>query len=122
MVQQAVAGVAVGEAAGRVLKDNPDNGASEPSIVNIELVTANKEYEYRVPTGCKKFLIHMRDGTTCRIATVRDGTKTKAPQYFTMRTGGSIWFDDLDIKDPKEAVLYFACSTANKVVEIWQWS
>ena len=122
MVQQAVAGAAVGEVAGRVLKDNPDNGASEPSIVNVELVTADKEYEYRVPTGCKKFLIQMRDGTTFKVATVRSGTKTATAQYFTVVANGAVWFDDLDVTDSREAVFYFACSTANKVVEIWQWS
>lgn len=122
MVQQAVAGAAAGEAAETVLNNNPVVGASEPSIVKIDLVTANDEYEYRVPAGCKKFMMQMRDGTVFKVATVKNGTKTLNPQYFTMRTAAVIWWDGLDIQDSREAVFYVACGVANKVVEIWQWS
>lgn len=100
----------------------PQVGAKEPSIVTIDLVTANAEYEYRVPTGCKKFLMQMRDGLTFKVATVKNGTKTLNPQYFTIRTDGAVWWDNLNVVDSREAVFYLACTGTNKVVEIWQWS
>lgn len=122
MVQQVVAGTAAGVAADKVINTTPGIVAKEPSIINIHLVTADKEYEYRVPTGCKKFMLQMRDGTAFKVTTVPNGTKTINANYFTIRTNGAIWWDDLNIIDSQEAVLYLACASANKVIEIWQWS
>lgn len=125
-VAGAVTGTLVARTADEVLPPSPDNtpsnGASEPSIVTIDLVTADAEIEYRVPAGCKKFMIQMRDGTTFKVATVKNGTLTINANYFTIRTDGVIWWDNLAITDSREAVLYLACGNANKVVEIWQWS
>lgn len=121
-----VAGAVVAEpvtnATNKLLNNNPNDGASEPSIVTIDLVTADAETEYRVPVGCKKFMIQMRDGTTFKVATVKNGTKTINANYFTIRTDGVIWWDNLNITDSQQAVLYLACGIATKVVEIWQWS
>lgn len=134
MVQGAVVGGIAGGVAGAVvskpveaatnsvINNTSSVGASEPSIVKIDLVTADAETEYRVPTGCKKFLMQMRDGTTFKVATVKNGTKTTTPNYFTIRADDAIWWDNLNITDSREAVFYLACGVADKVVEIWQWS
>ena len=121
-VTGAITGALVAEAMEPIVPNTPSNGAKEPSIVKIDLVTANAEVEYRVPTGCKKFMIQMRDGTTFKVATVKNGTKTTTPNYFTIRTDGAVWWDNLNVTDSGEAVFYLACGNANKVVEIWQWS
>ena len=123
-----VAGAVAGSVADKTIVEvvpglgTPTVTASEPSIINIDLVTADAEEEYRVPVGCKMFMMHMRDGTAFKVATVKDGTTTKRSQYWTVRTDGTACWDSLNVKDPKQAVFYLACGTASKVVEIWQWS
>lgn len=130
VIEGAVAGAVAGavvakpveEATNNVLNNNQSKCASEPSIVTIDLVTANAETEYRVPAGCKKFLMQMRDGTTFKVATVKNGTLTINANYFTIRKDGGVWWDNLNVTDSREAVFYLACGQATKVVEIWQWS
>ena len=129
IVAGAIAGAVAGSVADKTIEEVvPGLGggqtvtASEPSIVIIEMPTANKEEELRIPSWCKKFMLQMRDGTTFKIATVKNGTKSINANYFTVRTDGVVWWDGLNVVNPKEAVFYIACGGATKVAEIWQWS
>lgn len=93
-------------------------------IRELELKTANKEYSHQLTIGCKRFKIQCRDGTAVRVATMRDIVAGSNPGYWTLQaavaTGcnGQVWEEDnLDIRDPN-MILYFACGSADKFLEI----
>ena len=94
--------------------------ATKPSIANIEMPSADTEYLHMLPKGCKKFLLHCRDGTAFRLAFKRGKVATPTQPYFTMKANTSYSEDNLDVEE--DTWLYLACGTASKVIEIVQWS
>jgi len=114
--------------------EKPDFARSQPGRVGrplikvLEIKSANKEYPYQLPKGCKRFKIQCRDGTALRIATEKDVVATpSSEQYWTMKAGvasgenSPIWSEDnLDIQDDS-VILYFACASGDKFVEILIW-
>lgn len=96
--------------------------ASRPSIVNVNLVTANQEYKHKLPQGCQRFRVQMRDATDFRMAVEQEkvGTANPNPPYFTVKASTTFEERNLDIQE--DTWLYFACGGSSKVVEIWQWT
>jgi len=94
---------------------------SDPLIINITMTDADADYEYLLPKNCKKFMMQVRDGTAIRIALKPNIAATWGVGYWTMKANAWIWEDDLNIEDPSNIRLYFACGSAAKVVEIWSW-
>lgn len=94
--------------------------AGKPSIANIEMPSANTEYSHMLPKGCKKFLLHSRDGTAFRLAFEQGKVATSTPPYFTIKANTAYSEDNLDIRE--DTWFYFACASTGKVVEIIQWS
>lgn len=94
--------------------------ASYPSIVNIELPSADTEYFHMIPKGCKKFLLHSRDGTAFRLSFQRDKVAASTQPYFTIKGNTAYSEDNLNIIE--DTWIYLACASASKVVEILQWS
>ena len=94
--------------------------ASQPSVVNIEMPSADTEYFHMIPKGCKKFLLHSRDGTAFRLAFKTGKVAGSTPPYFTIKANTAYSEDNLNIIE--DAWIYLACGTANKIVEIVQWS
>ena len=93
-------------------------------ITQLVFVTANKEYTHQLAKGCKRFKIQCRDGTAVRVATATDIVKDSNPGYWTLKAtvasgeNSQIWQEDnLDIQD-ENMLIYFACGTAAKVLEI----
>jgi len=94
--------------------------AKRPSIINIKIIAADTEYSHMLPKGCKKFTLHVRDGTAIRLSFRRGVVKTPNPGYWTLKANTSWAEDNLDIE--ADTWLYFACDGTNKVLEIIQWS
>lgn len=95
------------------------SGAVTPTIYNVTMTNANTEYSQSLPSNCKKFLIHTRDGTSFRLAFVSGKVASPTPPYFTVPAGQAYYEDFIE---PTSLTLYFACGTAGKVVEIIAWS
>jgi len=94
--------------------------ARKPSIANVRIIDANTEYSHMLPKGCKKFTLHVRDGTAIRVS-FRSGVVAKPnPGYWTLKANTSWSEDNLDIEG--DIWLYFACTSTNKVVELILWS
>ena len=94
--------------------------ATKPSVVNINLVTANKEYMHKLPVGCKRFRIQMRDSTDFRLAVFQDIVAKPNPGYYTVKGGAA--FEERSLNIQEETWLYIACGSDNKIVEIFQWT
>ena len=93
-------------------------------ITEIELKTADKEYAHQLSRGCKRFKVQCRDGTAVRVATAPDIVKNSNPGYWTLKGGvasgsnSQVWKEDnLDIRDDN-MLLYFACASGDKFLEI----
>jgi len=92
-------------------------------IVNIELgASANAEKEYRLPPGTKMFIFQCRDATAFRVSFKRGvvaGSQTGDPGYLTIKANSAWVVDNIDLEPgiEEETFIYFACSTASKVIE-----
>lgn len=97
--------------------------SSMPSIIDVTLTTANKEYKHQLPLGCKRFIIQMRDSTNFLLAVEYDvvsASTPKYPRYFTVKSGTVLDINGLDIAE--DVWLYFMCTGSGKIVEIIQWT
>jgi hypothetical protein len=93
--------------------------SSSPAIYNVTMTNADTEYSQALPSNCKKFLIHTRDGTAFRLAFTSGKVAGPTEPYFTVPTGQAYYEDFIE---PSSLTLYFACGTAGKTVEIIAWS
>ena len=87
-------------------------------VMNLEMPSANTEYEYRLPPGCKMFIFHCRDATALRASFSRGkvaSSVTGDPGYLTIKANSAWAMDNLNILE--ETFVYFACGTAAKVIE-----
>lgn len=96
------------------------SGAKKPSIININIVAADTEYSHMLPKGCKRFTLHVRDGTAIRLSFIQGVVATPDPGYWTLKANTSWSESKLDIE--ADTWLYFACDSTGKVLEIIQWS
>lgn len=95
---------------------------SDPLIVNIVMTDADTEYPYQLPKNCKKFMMQVRDGAAIRVAVKPNIVADSANSgYWSMKANSWIWDDGLNIEDPSNIRLHFACASAGKIVEIWSW-
>ena len=97
--------------------------AGKPSISNIEMPSANTEYPdggHPLPKGCKKFLLHCRDGTAFRLAFASGKVAGSTPPYFTIKANTAYSEDNLSVEE--DTWIYLACGSTAKVIEIIQWS
>ncbi|MBS7622809.1 hypothetical protein KEJ39_03935 [Candidatus Bathyarchaeota archaeon] len=93
--------------------------STSANIYNVTMTNADTEYSQALPSNCKKFLIHTRDGTSFRLAFVTGKVATPTEPYFTIPASQSYYEDFIE---PSSLTLYFACGTAGKTVEIIAWS
>lgn len=97
--------------------------SGKPSLLNIEMPSANTEYPeggHLLPKGCKRFLVHCRDGTAFRMAFQKDKVAGSNPPYLTIVANQVYWEDNLNLEE--DTFLYFACGSTSKCIEIVQWS
>lgn len=87
-------------------------------IANIELLAKDTEYDWAIPRGCQWFTLHVRDGTAIRIATEPKKVAESNAPYYTLTANGSLTERSLEIDVSEGLLLYFACGSDAKVVEV----
>lgn len=97
-----------------------DTKATRPSVVNINIVSENKEYSHKLPWGCKRITLQVRDDRDLRISFDKGIVATPNPGYFTIKENTVLPMDGLDVDT--DVWIYMACDSGGKVVEIIQWS
>lgn len=91
-----------------------------PKIINKTMETANKEYEIGIPPLTKRFTMHMREtDKEFRLAFEKGRVATPKEPYFTVKTNGDYWEDDLELNEI--FYLYVACASAGKTIEVVAW-
>lgn len=98
---------------------DPLSAADTPAIYNVTMTSADTEYSQALPSNCKKFLIHTRDGTAFRLAFVTGKVAAPTAPYFTVPANQSY---NEDLIQPSAQTLYFGCASAGKIIEIIAWS
>lgn len=93
--------------------------SSTPEISNVTMTNADTEYEHTFETGCRKFLLHTRDGTVFRLAFVTGKVATPTEPYFTVPANQSYYEDFVDLAEGTK--IYLGCAEAGKIVEILEW-
>lgn len=92
--------------------------ATTPAVYNVTMTNADTEYSQALPSGCRKFTVHCRDGTEFRLAFVTGKVATPTAPYLTVPENACYWEDNVK----SSGTIYVACDTAGKVVEIVAWS
>jgi len=90
-----------------------------PTIYNVTMTTADYEYSQALPTNCKKFLIHTRDGTAFRLAFEPGKVAGPTAPYLSVPANTTYYEDG--ILSPA-LTLYFACASTGKIIEIIAWT
>ena len=92
-----------------------------PTLYTKTMTTLNTEYSQELPADTKFFAIKCRTNFDVRIAFVTGKVATPTDPYNTI-VAGSEYVSPDDISWHTAKTIYFACSTAAKVVEIETWS
>lgn len=98
----------------------PDQKAAKPSVVNYTLTDLDTEYKHKLPLGCKRLQMQMRDTTAFRFSFEAGIIAKPDPGYFTVKSGTVMKMEGLNVEG--DVFIYMACDEASKVVEIMQWS
>lgn len=95
-----------------------------PVIVNDTMTDADTEYDTVLPENCKDFLIHTRDESSFRLAFETGRVATPVEPYFTVPSGKSVTKEELfnSTQAGELLTLYYASSSAGKVIEIIYWT
>jgi len=109
--------VEVADANGNVT--SPVERASAPAIYNIAIANANTEYGQILPSGTKRFSVHTRDGSSFRLAFETGKVAAPTEPYLTIPSNSTYYEDSIKAES---LTVYFACSSADKVVEIVTWT
>lgn len=92
------------------------SGASNPTVVNVAIVTANTEYSYTLPTNTKKFHLKIRDNAVLKLTytAAQSGTTYVTLPAFNVYTEESLSVTGV--------TLYFQSTSPTQVVEIISWT
>ena len=90
-----------------------------PTKYAVTITSADTEYFRALPTGTKKFRIHLRDYAAFRLAYVTGKVATSVDPFETIPAGCEKFEDGLN---PNALIVYLASSIAAKTAEIEAWS
>lgn len=96
--------------------------AETVAIYNVTMTNANQEYSQALPAGTKSFSASIQDGDSSfnvRYAFVTGKVATPTAPY--LKYNGAVEFSS-DELHYDSGTLYFACSSAGKVMQIIAWS
>lgn len=91
-------------------------GASNPQVSNIALVTANTEVEIILPAGCKKYMLKLRDKSALKLAFISGDSGLV---YITIWPGCVYSENSLDVTTTS---LYVQSPVASQIVELVTWT
>ncbi|MBA7530165.1 hypothetical protein ES705_22368 [subsurface metagenome] len=98
---------------------NPASNATTPVIYNVAMADADTEYSQALPAKTKRFSVHLRDFTECRLAYEAGKVATPTEPYETIPVGHE---KHEEMIEPASLTLYFASPAAAKTAEIEAWS
>uniref|UniRef100_A0A6M3MC90 Uncharacterized protein n=1 Tax=viral metagenome TaxID=1070528 RepID=A0A6M3MC90_9ZZZZ len=102
------------------IKSNSAELATTPTIYNVTMTTLDYEYSQSLPANTKIVEFGCREsGFDVRYA--YEAGKVAAP-ITPFKTLGAGQIKTIDIINLTSIILYFACSTAGKIMEIECWS
>jgi hypothetical protein len=94
--------------------------ATTPVIYNVEMTLADNEYSQAIPAYTKMLEFRCQDiGVSIRYSFVTGKVATPVAPYKNLFCGEVKTIDNLNLTS---ITLYFACSTAGKVMEIECWT
>lgn len=91
-------------------------GATNPEISNVALTSADTEVEIILPTGCKKYMIKLRDAQILKLSFV---SGQSGITYLTIRPGCVYTEDQLEVTTTS---LYVQSPVASQMVELVTWT
>lgn len=89
--------------------------ATNPTIYNLSMPTANTEYSQALTASTKKIMVRMRVKGSARFAFVASGTTTA---YITLEPGAVYFEENLDLTG---ATIYIQSNQAGQTAEILEW-
>jgi hypothetical protein len=90
-----------------------------PGNAKVTLTSADTEYSYELPSGCRKFTAMLRDRTAWRGAWSSGKVATSTDPYFDVAAGEIYYEDGINATG---AILYFASAGAGKIMTIITWT
>jgi hypothetical protein len=101
------------------LLGNPMQASATPTVYNVACTNANQEYSQALPTGCKRFEMHVLDDSSAyRVAYVAGKVAGPTAPYLNKMQAAYYWEEQLTLSGK---TLYFATSNAGVVMEILAW-
>lgn len=100
----------------------PNWSLVSPEIYNVTMTNANEEYSQALPKGCKRFYMSVISGESTdnyRISYVTGKVATPTSPYLKYNCNIEYFEEELNLE---EETLYFACSSAGKVMQILAWT
>ena len=91
-------------------------GASNPSISNVALATANTEVAIVLPSNTRKYMLKLRDPNTMKLAFIVGNSGTT---YLTVWPGCVYTESDISATG---TTIYVQSPTASQVVELVVWT
>jgi hypothetical protein len=93
--------------------------ATTPTLYAVTMTTANTEYSQLLPTGTKKYRIHLRDFSGFYFAYVTGKVATPTDPYETIAANNEKYEDNLYLTS---ITIYFSSTASSKVAEIEVWT
>ena len=100
--------------AGNITADSAGSGT--PTVSVVSLATANTEYSFLLPSGCRQFLVKLRGAATLQVAYSMGDSGTT---YFTVPR--NCFYAESDLKIETAVTLYFQSPVASQELEILTW-
>lgn len=91
-----------------------------PTLYTVTMTSGNTEYSQELPADTKFFTVRCRTNFAVRLAFVTGKVAASTDPFKTI-VAGSEYVSPDDISWHTAKTIYFACSTAAKVVEIEVW-
>lgn len=104
---------------GEIIPQYSNERAFNPTIYNVTLTNADTEYSQALPTATKKYEMHLRDGTSFRLAFVAGKVGGSVAPFWTQAANSEQGEENVHLVN---VTLYFACAVAGKIMEIKAWT
>ena len=102
-----------------IITNTADKRPTTPAIYNVTMASADTEYSQALPTGTKRFAIHLQDWTVFRLAFVTGKVATPTAPYLSIPASGEHYQEGINVSS---LTLYFASDVASKTAEIEVWT
>lgn len=90
--------------------------ATNPTIYNLSMPTANTEYSQSLNSSTKKILIRMRTKSRTRFAFISGDTNI---EWMTIEPGAVYFEENLDLNG---VTIYLQTNAASQIAEILEWT